>query len=356
LARLRLTSTVRQRAAEALRRWAELIQPGEDPPNLQNSNDIGVDLEDGGGGLPSGTSQTLSSLSRTSGEPPAHWVELVRHAAPELLHPARGTTVLRRRTALAPIASPFVRQSTSAADPGFERRSGAKTRTGLGSAPDSNCGIQQEQKMAQNAQCGSGAVHTDFPELGLNEGSGPNRPTTASPIAHAKLPAMRGSTEVVRQDWPEVVETAKTTVPGARHQGGQSAVVDKPWRERAEQAIAPSGSATHRLHRRESLPGTSASSEAPLTDQTQQAGQNSWPELPPSVARQSLDPDTGVTDASLRLPETSDVRPVAVASDPAPARWPELLRVPASSTDDWFVAFQALERSRKLTAEQRGGD
>jgi hypothetical protein len=72
--------TVRRALARWLHRWAVSILPEEDrevSPALPPAEDVAAEPEpdlflSGGGG------------------PPAHWVELVRHAAPELLLPAEG--------------------------------------------------------------------------------------------------------------------------------------------------------------------------------------------------------------------------------------------------------------------------
>jgi hypothetical protein len=107
---------VRRALARALRRWADLILPGEDKtPKLIAGDASDSDVSDPFDAKQPASGATATrhdhlphpsgSAPRAPGHPPQHWLELVRNAAPDLLQPAARRAIAHASGTISPQGS-----------------------------------------------------------------------------------------------------------------------------------------------------------------------------------------------------------------------------------------------------------
>jgi len=381
LSKKRFTVTVRRLLARTLRRWADAILPekGEaSEPVSWRTLEEPVGNEDRLEQVGSPAFDSGEPAPEATGEPPRHWVELVRHVAPDLLRPVRRRMPARgeREQVAAKTGKPTPPHLTPAEFPpsasGKTRQLAAQRREQVGTAGQHRGGAFEKPPAAPEAMAPSapGARLTVFgspnpraslsPETTLLERQHhPLEPDEAKEHrfeAEPALPALCEAEQHQHQAGP------------APHKSGPTA--ELPIRRAAPPATGAareagenrnSGSTEHRntLQFVDSDPQTQRRSPGDWRRDRVASlpprDPDPWPELPGPVP-----PKPQIEGARRALHQGAEhaaddtTRLNVERFGGSPERWPELLPESDSNSDEWTTAFQRWEHFSRLDREQRG--
>jgi hypothetical protein len=408
---------VRRALARALRRWADSILPEENnaqkpafEKSLEGIHAKKTAEEEGtpAVGHPPGSRE---ATHRKPGEPPEHWAELVRRAAPDLLRPARERMIAYRAVPPPDVSSSKADPVRIAADREPESKAheippmrevqalfspNAQPAGGVGSeTPSGRTGENSSRSFSS----------PDLPELGLarppeeSHRRAETRPHPDSSSATRDSGALQGSPTVLesaiqqksfaspetaiqsglRQPKADYSLRPKSPSPchsekrsdevrfqdsGGAHrtpETGESALEGEEKQipryarnDRAGETFIHMGGP--KAYATLGMTGHPEVSEQRAGSQLSEQSEQRWPELPlepsPMPARPSVRVMPFETDPQISTEETKSTMG---CSGRAAGRWPELLQEPSWNVEEWEEALRARERVSRLDVEQRGG-
>ena len=370
MAQILRAGRIRRALGRVLRQWAAWMAPDEETPR---EFDLERDQISAGESQPPSkvaTARLAESLSPLPGEPPPHWLELVRRRAPDLLRPRRLRPIRERRTS-APSRPPLAIEDTGspAIPPAAAPASEPPEARGRGADSESRASMP-EGVNASNEQVTSSSSASlrhksadrghsgERPALSLPKGGNP----AVWPLKESKTTAARGPAKAEVQVHPEEWIPASTFARRTSFAGmtpsddfPQNETKDPSW---GYGALPPEEGARPVSQSAPSLKLWSVGDLGAARRGTR-AGEGSfsccadpWAELPDGpttrVAGKISQAGALAIDAGESRLQAGHIRPDEV-------RWPALLDEPPPNDEAWAEAIRTRDRIARLEEEQRGG-
>ena len=350
----RFIGRLRRGAGQMLQQWAASVMPARNEFDLPLAREGRTATENAAFGP---TLDDPSAKSTRVG-PPAHWLELVRRGAPDLLRQARVEVNHHREahplfecdSAVPPPVPGYTDRVVSPRNK-VDMKHGGRTDARPESKP--NAPAQRDRSApeagAERGQTNSRSTFTAAQvESPVNQRQA--RAADAEPCGAPTRDAQaRPPSQPVASEWRDASKRSP-------HMSEADAVlsVHRTVAQRPASLQAPVPDSA--IQRMPGVPSFYDPTEASAPTNDPQASRGLWPELPHHAIAQ--------------LPERRDVRRGEQQSqgevneamhpsrprDRGQGRWPDLLGEPSSSVDEGSAALRTLEHARKLDLEQRGGD